>query len=219
MKKNKMMRIASVLLVAVLLSTCAISGTFAKYVTEVSSDDSARIAKWGFNTASISFESLFADSYTNVASGTDEMAIIAPGTEGEVSFKFVCTGTPEVDYTFKVDAKTNSSCDSAIVTDTNIQWALATDENKSNPTWGTFDQLLSAIEALSGDENGANSKTYTVSDSLPAMVNTDYYIMWKWPYQNSNDTLDNNLGDAAAVAAGDLVVKLAVTISATQIGD
>ena len=42
-----MMRVASALLVAVLLSTCAISGTFAKYVTEGSGSDTARVAKFG----------------------------------------------------------------------------------------------------------------------------------------------------------------------------
>ncbi|MCH5317447.1 MAG: hypothetical protein J1E05_05670 [Eubacterium sp.] len=47
MKKNKMMRVASVLLVAVLLSTSIISGTFAKYVTEGYVQDSARVAKFG----------------------------------------------------------------------------------------------------------------------------------------------------------------------------
>ena len=46
MKKNKMMRIASALLVAVILTTCAISGTFAKYVTSTPGSDSARVAKF-----------------------------------------------------------------------------------------------------------------------------------------------------------------------------
>ena len=47
MKKNKMMRLASVLLVLTLLSTSVISGTFAKYITTDSANDSARVAKWG----------------------------------------------------------------------------------------------------------------------------------------------------------------------------
>ena len=46
MKKNKMMRLASGLLVAVLLTTSMISGTFAKYVTTESGSDSTRVAKW-----------------------------------------------------------------------------------------------------------------------------------------------------------------------------
>jgi len=47
MKKNKMMRVASGLMVAVLMTTSAISGTFAKYVTETSKTESARVAKFG----------------------------------------------------------------------------------------------------------------------------------------------------------------------------
>ena len=46
MKKNRMMRVASALLVAVLLTTCAISGTFAKYVSTATGEDAARVAYW-----------------------------------------------------------------------------------------------------------------------------------------------------------------------------
>ena len=46
MKKNKMMRLASGLLVAVLLTTCAISGTFAKYTSKVEGTDAARVAEF-----------------------------------------------------------------------------------------------------------------------------------------------------------------------------
>ena len=47
MKKNRMMRLASVLLVLTLLSTSVISGTFAKYVTSDQASDTARVAKFG----------------------------------------------------------------------------------------------------------------------------------------------------------------------------
>ena len=47
MRKNKMMRLASALLVAVLLTTSVISGTYAKYITENTGSDEARVAKWG----------------------------------------------------------------------------------------------------------------------------------------------------------------------------
>ena len=40
-------RILFTLLVAVMISTCAISGTFAKYVTEATGTDTARVAKFG----------------------------------------------------------------------------------------------------------------------------------------------------------------------------
>ena len=50
MKKNIMMRVASALLIAVLLTTCAISGTFAKYVSTASGSDTARVGNIDFNT-------------------------------------------------------------------------------------------------------------------------------------------------------------------------
>lgn len=47
MKKNKMLRLASVLLIVVILTTCVIGGTLAKYTTSDSAADTARVAQWG----------------------------------------------------------------------------------------------------------------------------------------------------------------------------
>ena len=107
MKKNKMMRIASVLLVAVLLSTCAIRGTFAKYASEFTADDNVRVAKWivsanakdsqtfAFNLFD-TIKSTNGFSETNVVSG-----LIAPGTQGE--FSIVLNADTEVAYDWEVD--------------------------------------------------------------------------------------------------------------------
>jgi len=214
MKKNRMMRLASILLVCVLLTTSVISGTFAKYTTSVESSDTARVAKWGFNTASINFEDLFEESYTNVAAGTEAMAIIAPGTKGEVAFKFENSldGAPEVAYTFKVDT-TGSACADAIQKNANITWALAKTSEKATATYGTWTQLIADIEALDED------KDYAVGE-IPAMVDTEYTILWKWNFNNADDGNDNDnfndtdLGNLAA--AGDLVVTLKIAITATQ---
>ena len=109
MKKNKVMRIASVLLVAVLLSTCAISSTFAKYTTEKTATATATVAKWdidfdGDNNASKDFAfDLFATIVDTVDGNTDtEVATgkIAPGTKG--SFNIVLKNDSEVDARFKV---------------------------------------------------------------------------------------------------------------------
>ena len=215
MKKNRMMRLASILLVCVLLTTSIIGGTFAKYVTTVNSSDSARVAKWGFNTASINFENLFDTDYTNVAVGTDEMAIIAPGTEGEVNFKFenALEGGPEVAYTFVVDT-TGSDCAEAIQNNKNITWALAKTSDKTSASYGTWETLLSNIQALDGD------KQYAAGE-IPAMVDTEYTILWKWTYTNTDDGNDNDqhndsdLGNLAVTS--DLVATLKITITATQV--
>lgn len=117
MKKNKMMRIASVLLVAVLLSTCAISGTFAKYTTQDSANDVARVAKWGVSLQVIG--SLYGEAYKDGIVANDDNSItvsvsdtttasddvVAPGTKNENGFKFSLTGYPEVSSQTKVTIK------------------------------------------------------------------------------------------------------------------
>ena len=112
MRKNKMMRLASGLLVAVLLTTSTISGTFAKYVTSDSASDTARVAKWGVtvmasgnlfgtdyesNSADTNKDSIVAATSVNVSS-TDGN-IVAPGTRNFEGFKIAINGTPEVAYT------------------------------------------------------------------------------------------------------------------------
>lgn len=122
MKKNVMMRVASVLLVAVMLTTCAISGTFAKYTTNDSASDTARVAKWGVNV--IATGNLFGQNYngntTNVEAGekVDEISvsakqsvdanenIVAPGTKNTEGMTFAVKGTPEVANRITVSSDT-----------------------------------------------------------------------------------------------------------------
>lgn len=107
MRKNKMMRTASGLLVATLLTTCVISGTFAKYTTTASGTDSARVAKWGIqmdNTGS----STFSDTYKNdnnatTVTGKENAKVVAPGTKGSAEYKV--TGAPETAYEITFEGK------------------------------------------------------------------------------------------------------------------
>ena len=236
-----MMRVASVLLVAVLLSTSVISGTFAKYTTQAGGTDDARVAKWGFKPTTISFEDLFkttAEANKAVSGNTED--IIAPGTQGSASFGFTFGGengitAPEVAYTFTVSTE-GSLCDSFIAANKNIQWKL------DNGDWGTYDALISAIKALAGDTSG--SKQYT-PNQLPAAFNTTgantHTIYWQWLFEDTAQTPNiyyvNETSKAIATAAGDGItqmtqdqfdtfmgnmdelddVSIAVTITATQV--
>ena len=106
MRKNKMMRAASALLVAVLLTTSVISGTFAKYVTTAEASDTARVAKFGVVIQADG--GLFNDTYlkaTNTPANTGTMSVqslpadedlVAPGTKNDDGLKFSITGQPEV---------------------------------------------------------------------------------------------------------------------------
>ena len=109
MKKNRMMRIASVLLVCVLLSTCAISGTFAKYTSTYPGEANAAVAKWAFemNDASIQddFEFNLADTVKEIG-GTAESEVrpgfIAPGTEGSFTIELENLSDVVAKYTVTV---------------------------------------------------------------------------------------------------------------------
>ena len=110
MKKNRMMRLASGLLVAVLITTSMISGTYAKYVTTANASDTARVAKWGVEVAATTdlFDEdydiddtnktfKFAGEYSVSAASAaidDRDNLVAPGTKGSMTFSI--TGVPEV---------------------------------------------------------------------------------------------------------------------------
>lgn len=121
MKKNKMMRLASVLLVAVMLTMSIVSGTYAKYVTTGEASDSARVAKFGVIITSSG--KLFDYTYKqqadgNVPGGTAADAtpytaltveasenVVAPGTKSDDAnpLKLSVTGTSEVDVKVTFD--------------------------------------------------------------------------------------------------------------------
>lgn len=123
MKKNKMMRIAAVLLIVTLLSTCVISGTFAKYVAKADMEDSARVAKWGIKietSGSLFSDRYFADDEDYFAAGgvysvkadnaTDNEEgdqLVAPGTtsatDDGMGFTARVYGKPEVATRFKLE--------------------------------------------------------------------------------------------------------------------
>ena len=128
MKKNVLMRAASGLLVATMLTTCAISGTFAKYVTQDKGGDIARVAKWGvivqvegdlYGQKYLNGDQSPANTVTLKADGdtaigvngkqiNNQLNVVAPGTNSKANkFAFGINGTPEVDSqtTIKVRAQ------------------------------------------------------------------------------------------------------------------
>ena len=215
MKKNKMMRLAAVLLIAVLLTTSVISGTFAKYTTSAESEDSARVANWGFERSnSMDLTNLFLGSYDNVVSNNDE-DVIAPGTEGSTEFSFAYDGEngangPEVAYTFTVAVE--ASCDGAILANNNIKWKL------DNNDYGTWDDMIADITALSGSATG--TQQYAPNTLPAAFTDADeiHTISWKWIFDEAAggddlDDLDTAMGNDTDLA--DCSIK--ITITATQV--
>lgn len=246
MRKNKMMRVASVLLIAVLLTTCAISGTFAKYVTEGSTTDKARVAKFGVTVEASS--DLFAKNYvrtTNVpgsadltveSSNTDN--VVAPGTQSSADgMKLSVKGKPEVavNVAFSVTKAEDIVLKQANGLPNKTGVGAATFDNAADyypvkftlkkgttplVTDGTLAAVKTALEATT------LSKEYAANTDLSDAIG-DLVLTWKWDFSDSSiadvDKKDTLLGDLAvdgsltAAANYNLNTEFAVTISVTQV--
>lgn len=200
MKKNKMMRIASVLLVAVLLSTCAISGTFAKYTSSSTATDTARVAKWDFTIGetdittsnTFTFDLFNTTSYTDSNVDTDgsgSEVVIAPGTTGSASVTL--TNNSEVAATYAVAF---SATESGVP----LQWST------DGTTWKNDISDLDISATNIAMNNGSAIIT----------------IHWKWAFvsetvvdTDQSDSIDTNLGTAASLAT----VTFSATVTVTQV--
>lgn len=219
MKKNKMMRIASVLLVAVILTTCAISGTYAKYVTSTTGTDKARVAYWGFDQAASTTIALFDDHYTNVLSSGEVDGftnVMAPGTAKTATFAFGYTNyqtdkiiAPEVAYTLAVAPTITGDYDE-LDANPSFKWTLQKN-SEAAVEYGTVAELLAAIKALSGDASG--TKDYDAGQLPSNFTSADetYTIGWVWAFEG-NDEKDTKLGNSQTLEN----VTLNITITATQ---
>ena len=230
MKKNKMMRTASGLLVATLLTTSIISGTFAKYVTTASGEDSARVAKWGFEGGNtIVLNELFKNAYTDDKNGETVKAaadVIAPGTSGSQTFGFTYGGdgnvtAPEVAYTFNVSTD-GSTCDPDIQNNKDIVWSLdGKPAEATDKTTGSWEALTAAIEALDGNKNEDRYEPNTLPKAFESTGDNTHTVSWEWKFEGNNtyatnksqDQYDTDMGNATDLAN----VKLKITVTATQI--
>ena len=94
-KKNHALRLMCIILLFTLISTCMMTGTLAKYVTEGSGSDTARVAMWGvtvnaasaanglFSTTYATDDSTYGGALSVNSSSTDK--VVAPGTGGSIT--------------------------------------------------------------------------------------------------------------------------------------
>lgn len=219
MKKNKMMRIASVLLVAVILTTCAISGTFAKYVTSGNGSDSARVAKFGVtvNGTADTFKKTYAkdDTSSTLAANTvvSTEDVVAPGTSGSMA-AFTITGTPEVAVRVEFEGTLELGdkwVDSASAYYCPIEVTVGDTTFK-----GTDYDSAVLFEAAVNAKIATYSKDYAAGKDLSSIGADAPAISWKWAFEDNDDVKDTYLGDQAA-AGNAAEISLAVAATVTQI--
>lgn len=197
MKGSKLPKLAALLLVLTLVTTCFVSGTFAKYVSEGEGEDAARVAKWGVKVeiAGDGFKTTYGKDEVNanvdgptVVSSTTEK-VVAPGGE------FYCP------LVFTIgDTKINGL-------------------DYSSTTAGGEGSFESAIKTAI---QNATTKEYEAGTDLSAAGEGITYS-WTWPFQNAtgtatnqDDELDTLLGDNAANGQP-ATISITVTTTVTQI--
>ena len=223
MKKNAMLKIAAILMVAVLLTTCAISSTFAKYTTSKSSETSARVAKWGVDFTT-NITSSFSKTY-ELEDGANltgdnaayavvaEQAVVAPGTTGTIEIDTTVSGTPEVAVRASMVAEL-----------TLTGWAVEgsfycplvftiNGETYSGLEYEDSDDFEAAVEEAFAEQTA----DYAVGQSIAGAFGVE--ASWVWEYEDSNDgakqtdVKDTALGNANPAPS----IALKITQTLTQI--
>ena len=211
MKKNIAMRVASLILMCTIVSSCFVGSTFAKYTSSAAGSSSAIVAKWdvqvnGTNVTSVdpATFNLFDKSAvyqlagidtnqnastwtktvdTNVKNGTTN-AIVAPGTWGLVSFQV--TNNSDVKATYSVVISSLSTTLPLEFSTDGIRWTSASDVTTLPYDLGTG--------------------TLNIGDSTGETVN----LYWRWLFDRSADAADTSLG-AAGTATCDITVNAVFT--------
>ena len=234
MKKNKMMRLASSLLVAVLLTTSVISGTFAKYVTSGEASDSARVAKWGV-VVTVTGNDAFAKEYAGTDGTTVECTdskVVAPGTSGSFG-GFAIAGTPEVDVMINLTATklndvvlAHGEYDDPTGLGTTEKFNVQNDyypvvytlKKDGNPQY--IGNLQGLVELLNTNFNSVKVEANTPLENAFG----GYTIEWEWPFELTEgtpeekllrDQCDTYLGNQAVSST--LTTGLKIEVTVTQI--
>ena len=213
MTNKKMGKWTALALAGVLVTSCFVGGTFARYITSTSSEDSARVAVWGINADAVTMD-LFDGSYTVngvlVAESEDGDNIIAPGTSKDNYFSIVNLDDnlkPEVMYEVAINLD-DSEINQRILNNPSIEWRL--DEG----AWGTWEETKAAILMLSGDASGV--KTYAPLEIANEFTSDKTHTVgWRWIMDNNNNVMDTEMGNEAV--AGDIEAKIAIKVTATQV--
>ena len=212
MKKNSGLIRGGVLLLALtLVTSCFVGGTFAKYATEASGKDLARVAKWGVvvDVVGNGFRETYgknsgedgpdntvvsggAETVTfQLGSGRSENVeisnVLAPGTRGTFG-GIQISGTPEV----AVKVETTAAVELT-------GWNVGEDGEFYCPLEFTIgDETISGLDYTSATFGGKNSfetkiksaiekatlAVYPAGTNLEEAESNKVVYQWKWPFEN-----------------------------------
>lgn len=199
-KKNLLLRSAGVLMGVSILSTCVLGGTLAKYITSGKGTASATVAKFDvelndgkLNSSDSTSLNLFNDILDTDSSPEKDVTEhkIAPGTRGLLPLKV--TNKSDVTIQYTVSIEDHAGVDSTLLN--RFKFSLDGDD------WKTIDEIK-ASPLVSGK-----------SVAIGATDN-DTSLLWKWDFENGDNTDDTNLGMNAVT---DPVAIVDVNVEAVQV--
>ncbi len=223
-KKHWTLRAAGLLFALVLITSCFVGGTFAKYVTTGNGGATARVAKFGV-TMSVANDTAFKKTYatddtpisgtiTNSVDSNGHENLVAPGTKGSNFVVLSISGKPEVAVNVKIEAsgtdvflKAGKYPDLTTAADGD-EFILANDyypitytltkTGESDPVkTGNLDAIIDYLNNLN-NLSGNPSGNYKANTDLSKVFGT-YTLSWEWKFEGGNDQADTLLG---AVTAG-----------------
>ena len=233
MLKNKYLKLAAILLMLCLITTCGISGTLAKYTTGGTATDSARVAKWGV-VLNVAGDNAFSNAYGETVVSSDlNKNVVAPGTSGALTSVSV-SGTPEVAIRYTVEA--NLELTGWTVSEGGgsldycpLVFTIGSTEifMENGDSLADFEEKLenAVIAALVGDSTGSASSgggLYKSQDmNAGTSLSKTVSVNWKWDYDPSSapagamnsDERDTKIG----MLATSPTVSFTLDVSITQI--
>ena len=205
-KKHWTLRAAGLLFALVLITSCFVGGTFAKYVTSKSASDIARVARFGvviaaqdntaFKTTYDTVDAGTSVSFNSVATTTTD-SLVAPGTGEDDAATLSITGKPEVAVRVAL-----SMTGTDVVLNAGTYPDLTTPD--SNKTFTLTKPYYPVVFTLK--KNGTELASGTISDinahlaplSKDCAAGTDlskefgtYTLSWKWAF--ADPTIDNKV--------------------------
>lgn len=216
MKKNRMMRLASILLVAVLLSTSVISGTYAKYTSTVTGSSTATVAKWSIKVSDTAFSDSNTGTEIAVASPSvtfnlfntikDNWSESGAANEADVSSGKIAPGTSGA---FALNIKN----DSEVTAQYGITFELTNNSGVPLEFKVGNGEWTSTLEAVAM----ADATKLDIGEA------TTVNVQWRWVFERgdtteakkNNNKSDTTLGITAQGTAP--VVTIAATITVDQV--
>ena len=219
-KKNVLMRSAGLLLVLVLVTSCFVGSTFAKYTVGGTGSDTARVAKFGVNVTANG--TMFAREYatddrsagtiTKSVISTDK--VVAPGTKGNMA-SMTLTGTPEV--AVRVGYAVNKFELKGWTTDGTTEYCPLV-FTVGTASYKIGDAGITSVSDLQDKVKAAitaYSKDYEANTDLSGVGADSLKVSWAWAFEG-DDAKDTALGSRAAEDKA-ATVELEITTTVTQI--